>query len=148
MELFSELLPRAPAAYSDGSAGTPTVYASDVYLDDFAVGSDDSIFAATQFGEILRLMPDGSLTTILTGTLADASSIYIVNNGGAFLGLPEGPLDASIVRLSVDTSGVITEGRSGAGALVTVAEQRGCGAPIVPVSKKVAAPTVPAGLGG
>jgi sugar lactone lactonase YvrE len=104
----------------DGSAGTPKVYASDFQVDDFAFGIDGSIFAATQLGEILRLMPDGTRTTILTGTLGDASvafgrtaadrhAIYVVNNGGAFLGLPEGPLDASIVRIYTDTTGVIPE---------------------------------------
>jgi hypothetical protein len=89
-------------------------------LDDFAFGSDGSIFAATQIGEIIRLHPDGSRTTLATGTLGDAAlafgrtaadsqDIYIVNNGGAFLGLPGGPEAASVVRLSTDTTGVVPE---------------------------------------
>jgi sugar lactone lactonase YvrE len=105
----------------DGSAGAPEVYASSFpSLDDFAFGSDGSIFAATQIGEIIRLHPDGSRTTLATGTLGDAAlafgrtaadsqDIYIVNNGGAFLGLPGGPEAASVVRLSTDTKGVVPE---------------------------------------
>ncbi len=99
----------------DGSAGTPGVYASSLQADDFAFGADGSLFAATQIGEIIRLYPDGTRTSLPTGTLgdaavafgrttADANYLYVVNNGGAFLGLPDGPGDASIVRLITDTT--------------------------------------------
>jgi hypothetical protein len=104
----------------DGSAGKPEVYASSFQVDDFAFGSDGSIFAATQHGLIFRLHPNGTRTTIPTGTLGDAAvafgrtpfdlrDIYVVNNGGAFLGLPGGPLPASIVRLATDMTGVGAE---------------------------------------
>jgi PEP-CTERM motif len=104
----------------DGSAGMPEVYASALPVDDFAFGSDGSIFAATQTGEIIRVGPDGSRTNIPTGTLGDAAvafgrtaadlqDIYIVNNGGAFLGLPDGPEAASVVRLPVGITGVTPE---------------------------------------
>lgn len=100
----------------DGSAGTPEVYASSFQVDDFAFGSDGSIFAATQLGYIIRLHPNGARTTMATGTLGDAAvafgrtpfdlrDIYVVNNGGVFLGLPGGPLPASIVRLVTDMTG-------------------------------------------
>jgi hypothetical protein len=46
----------------------------------------------------------------LTG--ADLNSIYVVNNAGAFLGSPDSPGEASIVRLSTDTFGVILRLRS------------------------------------
>ena len=104
----------------DGAAGAPAVYASSLQVDDFAFGSDGSIFAATQLGEIIRLYPNGVRTSLPTGTLGDAAvafgrtaadrhDIYIVNNGGAFLGLPGGPGPASVVRLSTDTTGVVPE---------------------------------------
>jgi len=112
----------------DGSAGTPEVYASSFQLpgigtvgvDDFAFGSDGSIFAATQFGYIIRVHPNGTRTTIPTGTLGDAAvafgrrpfdlhDIYVVNNGGAFLGLPGGPVPASIVRIATNITGVGAE---------------------------------------
>ena len=104
----------------DGSAGTPEVWASSLQVDDFASGADGSVFAATQMGEIIRLFPDGSRTRLSTGTLGDAAvafgptaadsqDIYVMNNDGAFLGLPGGPGDASIVRLSTDTTGVTPE---------------------------------------
>lgn len=105
---------------ADGSAGTPEVYASSFQVDDFAFGADGSIFAATQLGEIIRLYPNGTRTTLATGTLGDAAlafgrtaadrhDIYVVNNGGAFLDLPDGPGDASVVLLGTDTTGVAPE---------------------------------------
>ena len=101
----------------DGSADTPEVYISGLQADDFAFGSNGSIFAATQLGEIIRVDPDGTRTSLLTGTFGDAAvafgrtaadlhDIYVVNNGGAFLDLPGGPEAASIVRLTTDTTGV------------------------------------------
>jgi hypothetical protein len=104
----------------DGSAGMPEVYASSFPVDDFAFGSDGSIFAATQTGHIIHLLPDGTRITIPTGTLGDAAvafgrtpadlqDIYVVNNGGAFLDLPGGPEAASVVRLATDTTGVVPE---------------------------------------
>jgi hypothetical protein len=109
---------RVPIAW-DGSAGTPEVYASSFPADDFAFGTDGSIFAAHQEGSITRLKPNGTRTTIPTGTLGDAAvafghtlfdfrDIYVVNNGGAFLGLPDGPLAASIVRLVTNVPGALT----------------------------------------
>jgi sugar lactone lactonase YvrE len=104
----------------DDSAGAPGVYASSLQVDDFAFGADGSLFAATQHGEIIRLYPNGVRISLPTGTLGDAAlafgrgaadhhDIYIVNNGGAFLGLPGGPGPASVVRLSTDTTGVVPE---------------------------------------
>lgn len=101
----------------DGSAGTPQIYVSSFQVDDFAFGSDGSIFAATQVGSILRLHPGGQRSTIPTGTLGDAAvafggtpfdirNIYVVNNGGVFLGLPDGPLPASVIRLTVNMTGI------------------------------------------
>ena len=102
----------------DGSAGTPQVYASSFQVDDFAFGLDGSVFAATQTGSIIRLHPNGTRTTIATGTLGDAAvafghtlfdfwDIYVVNNGGAFLGLPNGPMAASLVRLVTNVPGAL-----------------------------------------
>jgi len=104
----------------DGSAGSPEIYAYSLQADDFAFGADGSIFAATQGGQIIRLYPNGFRSTLPTGTLGDAAvafgrnggdrqDIYVVNNGGAFLGLPGGPLPASVIRLSTDTTGVLPE---------------------------------------
>jgi len=100
----------------DGSAGTPEVFVSSFQVDDFAFGLDGTIFAATQTGNIIRLRPNGTREMLPTGTLGDAAvafghtlldfrEIYVVNNGGAFLGLPSGPLAASIVRLNVNVPG-------------------------------------------
>jgi sugar lactone lactonase YvrE len=108
----------------DGSAGTPTVYASDFAVDDFAFGSDGSIFAATQTDNtVVRLRPDGSRTVIATSadgllgdsalafgrTPADSRDIYVVNNGGAYEDLPGGPQAGSVVRLGTDTTGAVPE---------------------------------------
>ncbi len=109
---------------ADGSAGTATVYATGITLDDFAIASDGSLFGATQFGSsVVKISPDGTRTTIATtadGLLGDAAiafgrlssdeqSIYVVNNGGAFLNLPGGPQDGSVVRLDVGVTGVSPE---------------------------------------
>jgi sugar lactone lactonase YvrE len=104
----------------DGRAGTPEVFASSFQVDDFAFGLDGSVFAATQGGNIIRIHPNGSRTMMSTGTLGDAAvafghtifdfkEIYVVNNGGAFLGLPGGPLPASIVRLATNVPGALSE---------------------------------------
>ena len=107
----------------DGSAGTPQVYASGMMIDDFAFGSDGSLFGATQVGELVRIRPDGTQTVVGTradGLLGDAAvafgrlagdtaNVYVVNNGGAFLGMPDGPEEARIVRLAVGVSGVTPE---------------------------------------
>jgi sugar lactone lactonase YvrE len=101
-----------------GAAGAPEILKSSLVIDDFAFGSDGSIFAAAQFGQIIRLYPDGSQTMIPTGTLGDAAvafgrtpadvnTLYVVNNGGAFLGLPDGPDAGSIVRLNTNVSGAL-----------------------------------------
>lgn len=109
---------------SDGSAGTPQVYASDLQLDDFAFASDGTLFGATQFGNsVVKLTPQGERTTVATaadGLLGDAAlafgrkpsdreDIYVVNNGGAFLNLPGGPQPATITRLNVGISGALPE---------------------------------------
>jgi len=104
----------------NGLAGTAEIYLSSIFVDDFAFGTDGTLFAATQFGEIIRVAPDGTRTSLPTGTLGDAAvafgrtaadrqSIYAVNNGGAFLGLPGGPEEASVVRLDVGIDGVVPE---------------------------------------
>lgn len=110
---------------ADGSAGVPQIYAS-ITADDFAFGSDGSIFAATQTGNsVVRIYPDGSQITIATAadgllgdaavafgrTAADSHDLYVVNNGGAFSGSPDlGP--GSIVRLVTDTTGVTLESQA------------------------------------
>ena len=52
---------------SDGSAGKPQVYASNLSLDDFAFAEDGTLFGATQSGNsVVRLGTDGSRATIAT----------------------------------------------------------------------------------
>jgi sugar lactone lactonase YvrE len=108
----------------DGSAGTPSVYASGLPLDDFAFGADGSLFLATQVeNSVIRLFPDGTQSILATEadgllgdsslafgrTAADAQDIYVVNNGGAYEGLPGGQQAASVVRLAVGVTGATAE---------------------------------------
>lgn len=108
----------------DGSAGTPSIYASGLPLDDFAFGGDGSLFLATQVeNSVIRLFPDGTQSIIATEadgllgdsslafgrTAADAQDIYVVNNGGAYEGLPDGQQAASVVRLAVGVTGATPE---------------------------------------
>ncbi|HYO84373.1 MAG TPA: hypothetical protein VES20_23415 [Bryobacteraceae bacterium] len=115
----AETIVRVPIV-AGGAAGAPEVYASSIAADDFAFGADGSVFATTQTGFLFRLHPDGTRTTIPTGTLGDAAlafgrtaadrqHIYVVNNGGAFFNLPGGPQAATILRLGTDTTGVVPE---------------------------------------
>jgi sugar lactone lactonase YvrE len=106
---------------ADGSAGAPSVFASGLPLDDFAFGSDGSLFLATQTeNSVIRLFPDGTRSTIATDadgllgdsalafgqTPSDSQDIYVVNNGGQYEGL-NGP--GSIVRLNVGITGLAPE---------------------------------------
>lgn len=82
--------------------GGAAVYLSSLFADDFAFGADGTLFVATQLGEVIRVAPDGTRTSFPTGKFGDAAvsfgrtaqdrqGIYVVNNGGVFLGLPGGP---------------------------------------------------------
>ncbi len=108
----------------DSSAGTPAIYASGLGLDDFAIGLDGSLFLATQVeNSVIRLYPDGTRVTVATEadgllgdsalafgrTAADSQDIYVVNNGGVYEGLPDGPQAASVVRLATSTTGAVPE---------------------------------------
>jgi sugar lactone lactonase YvrE len=108
----------------DGSAGAPFIYASGLGLDDFAIGVDGSLFLATQVeNSVIRLYPDGTQTIIATDadgllgdsslafgrTAADSQDIYVVNNGGAYEGLPEGQHAATVVRLATGVTGIAPE---------------------------------------
>jgi hypothetical protein len=111
----------------DGSAGSPSVYASGLGLDDFAIGTDGSLFLATQVeNSVVRLFPDGTQTIIGTAddgllgdsslafgrTAADIQSIYVVNNGGAYENLLGGPGPGTIVRLDAGVTGVVPEAQA------------------------------------
>ncbi len=104
----------------DGSAGVPSIYASGLPLDDFAFGSDGSLFLATQVeNSVIRLFPDGTRSIIATQgdgllgdsalafgrTAADSQDIYVVNNGGAYEDLPGGQRAATVVRLAAGVTG-------------------------------------------
>ena len=108
---------------SNGLAGAPVVFLSSLFGDDFAFAADGTLFVATQTGEIIRIAPNGTRTSLATNTFGDAAvafgrtaadhqSIYIVNNGGAFLDLPGGPEAASITRLAVGINGVVPENQA------------------------------------
>lgn len=111
----------------DGSAGTPSIYASGLPLDDFAFGSDGSLFLATQVqNSVIRLSPDGTRTTIATSadgllgdaalafgrTAADSTDLYVVNNGGVFENLPGGPQPSSVARIDAGITGVVPESQA------------------------------------
>ena len=109
---------------SNGSAGAVQIYKANFPLDDIAIANDGSIFGAGQFGNVVeRLAPDGTVTTVggpadgILGdsalafgrTAADAQSIYVANNGGAFENLPGGPVAGTVVRLNAGIGGVDPE---------------------------------------
>lgn len=93
----SASLKRAPTRSSGCPfcGGTPEVDASSLQADDFAFDADGSIFAATQSGNIIRLHPNGTRTTMPTGTLGGAAvalgrrrSIFGISTSLTTVGLP------------------------------------------------------------
>ena len=88
---------------SDGRFTPPSIVATGIPGDDFAVGRDGSLFVTTHpYDTIVRVSPDGSKTTIANrgqhivgatdavfGMAAgDADTLYVVTDGDAFTGGP------------------------------------------------------------
>ena len=89
---------------SAGQFGTPTVVATGIPGDDFAIGRDGSLFVTTHpYNTIVRVAPDGIRTIIgnqdqriigatdaVFGNGADdRDTLYVVTDGGAFTGGPK-----------------------------------------------------------
>lgn len=111
---------RVPLLGENHGAGEPEVMAEDVLVDDFAIAADGAIFAATHiFDTVVRLDPDGSVTTVATaedgvrGSTAMAfdrragltGSLYVVGDGGVYLE-PETAGPANVVRLDTGGAGL------------------------------------------
>lgn len=102
---------------ANGEPGAIEVFVQPAVIDDFAIDSAGNLYATTHvFNSVLRIAPDGSLTTIaqadqgVTGCTALAfgtgearSSLYIVTNGGMTLPPANGVQPAEVVRLSLDS---------------------------------------------
>ncbi|NJL20572.1 MAG: gluconolactonase [Leptolyngbyaceae cyanobacterium SM1_3_5] len=100
---------------ANGEPGAIEVFVQPAVIDDFAIDSAGNLYATTHvFNSVLRIAPDGSLTTIaqadqgVTGCTALAfdenqSSLYIVTNGGMTLPPADGVQPAEVVRLSLDS---------------------------------------------
>jgi sugar lactone lactonase YvrE len=95
----------------DGTAGELRRRVQGLPIDDFAVASDGSVFAATHGTAVLRLRPDGphavvaesfevqDSTSLRFGRgEADREQLYVVTSGGAFAGRTE---SAYLTRLNV-----------------------------------------------
>jgi len=103
------LVIRVPIA-ADGSAGTPTILASGLPGDDFAVASDGTLYVTTHpFNTVVRVTPGGERTVVagpaqgVIGPTAAAfganGDLYVVTDGGLFRPLPGVQPVATLVRL-------------------------------------------------
>ncbi|SRR6266536_3655703 len=104
----------------DGSAGASRIHASGVFCDDFAFDVRGSLYCGTDpFNTLLRIAPDGSVQTLLTGidgldgpTAAafghqgDRFELYVTNGAFPFLPGPS-PRRPSLMRVSLDVPGFL-----------------------------------------
>lgn len=89
------------AMRDDGSFAAPTVLATGIPGDDFAIGPDGSLYITTHpYNTVVRVAPDGSRSVIadlhqnIVGatdavfgrTAEDADTLYVATDGGAFQG--------------------------------------------------------------
>ena len=101
----------------DGTAGAIRIHATGVPCDDFAFDLQGNLYATTDpFNTLLRVAPDGSITTLLTAadgldgptsvafgrTGADNFNLYICNAAYPFFSLTHRP---SLMKLHLDVPG-------------------------------------------
>jgi sugar lactone lactonase YvrE len=110
-----ELLLRV-AINRNGSAGAVETVANSVFLDDFAVARDGTVYGTTHiFDSVVRIRPNGEVTTIAThdqGLLGPTSAyfgpegngnqvLYVTNNGQLYVQPAGGPGTGRIVRIDL-----------------------------------------------
>ena len=102
----------------DGAAGTGRVHASGIGLDDFAFDVNGNLYGTTDpFNTVVRVAPDGTVTTLLTasdgldgptatafGVGADRENLYITNAAFPFFPGPN-PRRPSLMRLHIGVPG-------------------------------------------
>lgn len=105
----------AIAVGGDGSAGAHRVHATGAFCDDFAFDGEGSLYCGTDpFDTLLRISPDGEITTLLTasdgldgptavafGRRGDHDELYITNAAYPFFPHPAGATP-SLMRVSLD----------------------------------------------
>lgn len=105
---------------ADNQPEEPVVFLTSTNIDDFAFDTEGNLYAATHiYNSVLRISPTGATviiaqaeqgvigsTAIAFGRSAeDATSIYVVTNGGMFLPPPGGVVPANVVRIEIGQSG-------------------------------------------
>lgn len=109
-----QLLVKIPLNGTD--AGIPELFMEKLNLDDFAIDSNGSIYAATHiYNSVINITQEKQLTIIgeaeqgLTGSTAvafgkredDKDCIYVTTNGGMSLPLPQGIQEGRIIKIKV-----------------------------------------------
>jgi sugar lactone lactonase YvrE len=104
------------AVKSGGSAGPVETVAKNVFLDDFAVAGDGTVYGTTHvFDSVLRISPSGAVTVVadrtsgLRGPTAAAfgpatpkgHALYVTNNGQLYIQPPGGPETGRLVRIDL-----------------------------------------------
>lgn len=111
------LLLRLPIA-KDGSAGVPTVVASGVPGDDFALDTDGTAYVTTHpHDSVIQVAPDGTSTVIATAAQALAGPtsavimkdrgvryLYVANDGGIFANRPPSDQTPGITRYRLEAA--------------------------------------------
>jgi hypothetical protein len=110
-----QLLLRLPIN-RDGSAGAVQTVARNVFLDDFAIARDGTVYGTTHiFDSVIRIRPNGEVTTIAThdqGLLGPTSAyfgpegngnqvLYVTNNGQLYVQPAGGPGTGRVVRIDL-----------------------------------------------
>jgi sugar lactone lactonase YvrE len=100
----------------DGAAGKIQTVANNVFIDDFAVAKDGTVYATTHiFDSVLRIRPNGRVTIIATreqGLLGPTSAyfgpegngnqvLYVTNNGQLYIQPEGGPGTGRLVRIDL-----------------------------------------------
>ncbi|WP_286195786.1 gluconolactonase [Synechococcus sp. CCAP 1479/9] len=104
----------------NGEPGEPEIVVEPVNLDDFAFDREGNLYGTTHiYNSVVRITPDGRITTIaeaeqgMAGSTAlafgagadDRTSLYVVTNGGLSFPLSSGLETAKVVRLHIGIAG-------------------------------------------
>lgn len=108
---------------ADLRPGPPEVFVSGITGDDFAVAQDGTLYITTHpMNSLVRVSQDGSVRTVadaddgMVGSTAaafgrapgDASSLYVVTNGGSYIPPPTGIETAKLLRVTTGTTGYVS----------------------------------------
>jgi hypothetical protein len=105
---------RLPVSADEKPAGPLTLWAKTPGADDLAVAADGSIYLATHAKSVVRVSPEGKVTTVLDQDVdgctsvalsSDGRSLYVLGTGGLMEGEKK---EATLVRMATAGAGSAT----------------------------------------